>query len=156
MFSNAKINPTIHTAKHLGRITRSKDRKLGWVHLDDERLEFRNERTRHGNRYQASTDFKGVAVGVPFRRGDAVQVHHERTMALENVRIVLKIVKHGSQRGLDLIAVQLPVTHKKHSHIILLRFDVKQIVKRKVQVVPPDAVVMKCDGDTFLFLGGLF
>lgn len=43
MFSDAKIDPIIHTAKHLGRIARNKDGKLGWSCLDDERLEFGHE-----------------------------------------------------------------------------------------------------------------
>ncbi len=124
--------------------------------LFDERLKFGYERTRYWNRCKTPSKFKNIAVGVAFGGSDAVQIHSKGTMALEDVGVVLEAVEHRGQGRLYLRAVQNPVVHKEHRHVVFLRFDVKQVVEGQVQVVAPYAVVLDCDGDALLLSRVLF
>lgn len=96
MILSAKIGSIIHSIKHWGQIAKNRDEKLRRPYSNDERLELGHERTGHRNRRKASSKFESVAVGIPLGGRDTIKIHYERTMALEQVRVVLEIVEHGS------------------------------------------------------------
>ena len=52
-----------------------------------------------------------------------------------------------------LCAVQISVSYKEHCYVVLLCFDIEQVVKIQTQVVPPHTVVAKHYRNTLLLLG---
>lgn len=105
---------------------------------------------RHGYHRRTPAELQLVAVGVALCRSDIVQVHHKRAMALEDVAVGLQVVEHGRQRGVELRALGMAVLAVADHHIVLLSFNVQQVVDGELQVVSPDAVVLDGNGDTFL------
>ena len=74
-------------------------------------------------------------------------------MALEDVIVVFQLFGNSGQRGVNLRVLRLPILHETHRNIVLLCFDIEQVVDGNRKVVATHVVVADGDRDVFLLLG---
>ena len=102
----------------------------------------------------AAGETKLIAVGIAFGGTDVVDIHQERTVALEDVVVGKSRFQRRQRRtefGFHRFAF-IPVTH---TDVVLPRFDVQQVVDRQGEAGSPQVLVVQRDDDARLLVGGL-
>ena len=121
-FSDRRLKPLTENYP-AGRVTTKKDEMLS-----NKRTKFRHVRTRYGHHCGAVAKSELIAVGIALCRSDIVQVHHKRTVTLEDIMIGLQVVEHGGERCMDLGMDRFPLVHETYRYVVLLRLYVEQVI----------------------------
>ena len=107
---------------------------------------------RNGDAVGADAETELIAIGVASRRGDIIDIHHKRAMALEDVVVFLQIFDHSHQCRMYFREGGFVIVQVTDRDVVLLRLDIQQAVDGDAEIVASHIIIVDGDADVFLLL----